>query len=388
MRVLHVIDSVAPHGGGAARVVQDQCRSLANRGHHVELFTTTQDGPSRGNAHVDYSVAQDGYTIRYFGSTGNPVFPISPGLLGALIHRVGEFEVVHVHGLYVFATLVACGMARRRMIPYVVEPHGTLCRHTRRRHRLRKSIYGALVERRNLNGAYSMVYASVSEQCEAESTGIHASGQLVPHAINVDDFNLPTTDDDLPAVVPRDLPLLTFIGRLAPVKALDVLVAAGGRIIASGHRGRLGLAGPDSDHLQAGLERQATDLGIREFVTFPGWIEGAAKTALLQRTAIFVMPSYQESFGVAVAEALAAGVPVVGGRGGGICMDNQSAGAGIVAEPTIDSISQAIVRLLEHECDMRSMASAGPALASQFSVEAMGERLEMLYARAVGLDSQ
>jgi glycosyltransferase involved in cell wall biosynthesis len=384
VRILHVVASVAPRYGGAARVVQDQCRSLANRGHRVELFTTTQGGFSTTSAQVDASVTQDGYTITYYGWTGSTVFPVSPGLLRALIHRVGEFDLVHVHGLYVFATLGACALARRRTIPYVVEPHGTLCRHSRRRHRLRKAVYGALIERRNLDGAYAIVYASAKEEHEADGTRTKALSRVVPNGINVEDFRHPSKDVDFPTSIPLDLPLLTFVGRIAPVKALDILVPAAARVIGSGHRIRLVLAGPDSDHMQARLEKQAADLGIGGFVTFPGWIEGASKVALLQRSTVFVMPSYQESFGIAVVEALAAGVPVVVSRGVGICTDIQSAHAGVVAEPTIDGISQAIIRLMENESDRRSMASAGSSLAGQFSVQAMGERLETLYAQAIG----
>ena len=76
LRILHVIANVAPRYGGPPRAVQDMCRILAKRGHHVELFTTNQDGDGVLQVPVGSPVDTDGYRTTFFGYVGPGGYPI------------------------------------------------------------------------------------------------------------------------------------------------------------------------------------------------------------------------------------------------------------------------------------------------------------------------
>lgn len=380
MRVLHVIANIAPRYGGPSQAAQDICRTLAARGHEVELFTTNQDGEAVLPVQLRVPLATAGYHTTFFESSGPPAYSISLGLGKALVRRMADFDVVHIHSLYLFHTVVAATIARCRHVPYIIRPHGTLDRYQRNRHRWRKMLYSAAVERRNLDGAAAIHYTSEQERLEAAETGIRAPGCVVPLGIDVDLYVQPTEDRDLPPAIPRNVPLVTFMGRLAAKKGVDILIAAFGRVVHRGGKAHLVMAGPDGDGLQTQLERQVSGLGLADHVTFTGMLTGAPKLALLQRSRLFVLPSQDENFGIAVAEALAAGVPVVVSRGVAIHPDIDAARAGLVVDRTIEAVADAIDRLLSDDGMAEQMASAAGALGrDKYSLDAMGDGLERMY---------
>lgn len=384
LRVLHVIANVAPRYGGPSRAAHDMCHALAARGHYVELFTTNEDGNGVLPVPVGSPVPTDGYTTRYFGYTGPNGYPISGGLFHALQRRVGDFDLVDIHSIYQFHTLVASAIARRRDVPYIIRPHGTLDRYPRDRHRWRKALYTALIERRNLDGAAAIHYTSDQERRESEETHIRAPGYVVPLGIDVGQFAQHTGEGDMPAAIPRNVPLVTYLGRLAEGKGLTTLVEAFASVTRGGTHAHLVLAGPDSCGLRARLEGHVAELGIANLVTFTGMLMGLPKVALLQRSRLFVLPSRHENFGTSVVEAMASRVPVVVSSGVAIHPDIHAADAGLVVERTTAGVADAIGRLLTDDTARERMASAAVALArGTYSLEAMGEGLERMYEFAL-----
>jgi glycosyltransferase involved in cell wall biosynthesis len=360
--------------------VQDSCKVLARRGHRVELFTTNQDGSGVLPVPVDRPIEQDGYVTTYFESRGPAVYPIARGLHRALDQRISEFDVIEIHGLYLFHSFAAASVSRRRQVPYVVQPHGTLNRYQRGQHRWRKAIYTLLVERRNLDRAAAIHYTTDQERQEAEETGIRAPGIVVPLGVDTGRYGTPVDRDELPRAIPRDVPLITFVGRVARKKGLEIAIDAISRVALAGLEAHLVIAGPDSDGLQDRLESEVTRLGVSRNVTFTGMLTGVNKVALLQQSHAFVLPSRDENFGIAVVEALAAGVPVIISRGVAIHREVETAGAGIVVDTTGQAVAHGLLRLLSDERRRRDMAESAKDLAGRrFSLDVMGQGLEAMY---------
>jgi glycosyltransferase involved in cell wall biosynthesis len=107
----------------------------------------------------------------------------------------------------------------------------------------------------------------------------------------------------------RNKRVLLFLGRLHPKKGCDILIDAFAQI--ADDSVALLLAGPDQVGWQAELQRRAEQLKVSTRVIFPGMLQGEMKRAALAATDAFVLPSHQENFGMAVVEALAAGLPVL-----------------------------------------------------------------------------
>jgi glycosyltransferase involved in cell wall biosynthesis len=218
--------------------------------------------------------------------------------------RESEHEIVHGHGLWMLPALYA-GLAPVPGRLFVISPRGMLADAAMRRGTLRKRAFAALVQRRAL-GAARLWHAT----CMAEAAEIRAAGFTQPVAVVPNGIALP------PARARRERREVLALARLHPKKGLDRLVDAWAQVEREEtSRGWwLTLAGPDEAGTRARLAAQAARLGLGR-VRFTGPLYGAEKSARLARAAVFALPSLNENFGMAAAEALAAGTPVIASRG-------------------------------------------------------------------------
>ncbi len=174
--------------------------------------------------------------------------------------------------------------------------------------------------------------------------------------------------------------LVLFLGRIHPIKCVDVLLRAFSRIGDRDSRLRLVIAGDGDPALVAGLKRLAEELRLGDRVRWLGFTCGARKRWLLARADVFVLASASENFGIAVVEAMSAGAPVVVTRGCGLADFVEQWGAGIVTDGTVDSLHAALTRLLRDEALRRALGQSGQRAARQeLSLDAFGARLESLY---------
>lgn len=172
------------------------------------------------------------------------------------------------------------------------------------------------------------------------------------------------------AAAPRGLDVL-FLGRLLTAKGAQVLVKALAQL--DGVHAVVAGDGPDRER----TERLARDLGISSRVRFTGWIDAGERRALLASARLVVVPSlWDEPFGIAGIEALAAGVPVVASDVGGISswLDHDVCGL-LVPRGNPGALAEAMARVLGDAETYDRFAAAAPAVAARFSVE---RHLELL----------
>ena len=139
-------------------------------------------------------------------------------------------------------------------------------------------------------------------------------------------------------------PYLLFLGRLHPKKGCDLLLRAFAAQAEKLPDHHLVLAGPDPDRLGPALRALAAVLGIADRVHWPGMLHGAAKWGAVHGCDAFVLPSHGENFGVAVAEALSCGRPVILTRKVNIAAEVAAAGAGLLCPDTEAGVADAIAR--------------------------------------------
>ena len=151
--------------------------------------------------------------------------------------------------------------------------------------------------------------------------------------------------------------LALFIGRIHPKKGCDLLIEAYAKVLGQDPDWHLVIAGPDQVGLREDLHYRAAELGIAPTVTWTGMLSGTMKWGALRSAEVFVLPSHQENFGIAVAEALAAGTPTLISNKVNIWREIEADGAGIVAEDTLEGtrqLFQSYVELSEQKrMDMR-----------------------------------
>jgi glycosyltransferase involved in cell wall biosynthesis len=315
MRILHVLPSINIVTGGTATSIPLQLKALVRLGHHVEMFTTRWPEIDAGAG--ECVLEQEGVIVRVFPAT--PIWPLnhlpySRGLIAAVHGAQGHFDIYHASSLWNPLITHAISLYRRYRLPYVITCHGMLDRLVFARNRVPKWFWWQLWERRNLEQAELIHFTSERELRNAQAMGLRMRRTLVM-PINVDisaGLNLPPRarlERDYPQLAGKEV--ITFVGRINWLKNLNLLVAALARMRQQSPDAVLLCVGPDSEGHREMLARQAAELDIGEQVVFTGLLEGEALKAVYARADVVALVSRKENFGMAAAEALSAGVPVV-----------------------------------------------------------------------------
>lgn len=215
--------------------------------------------------------------------------------------------VLHSHGMWQMNAIYPGWIARRTGVPLIVSPRGAFSKWAMGNGSRFKSLFWPIVQRPALRSVSCFHATSAAEIEDIRRLGFKQPVALIPNGI------------DLPEVcreaVKSDAHMLLFLGRLHPVKGIDMLLEVWGRlqdefpswslVIAGGDRGYYG-----KSRYMDELVRMAGSLGLNR-VTFAGEQDAAQKAALYSSAKLYVLPSRSENFGITVAEALASGVPAI-----------------------------------------------------------------------------
>ena len=388
MRLLHVVPTYLPalRYGGPIVAVHGLCRALAARGHAVEVFTTSIDGPRDSDVPHGVPVMLDGVTVRYFTSPALRRLSWAPSLARALRHEMAGADLLHLHSVFLWPTAAAARLARRREVPYVISPRGMLVNSlVDRRHRALKRLWIAAVERQNLEHAAAVHVTSVREAAEFAEFGFRARRvAAIPNG--VDGVAAPPVGRRQPppeiARLATLQPLLLSFGRLSWVKRLDRLIEE----FACSGRGHLAIVGTDDEGLAPQLQRRAAELGIGERIHIvPRTVTGDDKEAVFAAASGFAMASLSESFGNTAIEAMQCGLPVIVTRQVGAAGIVTRSGGGFVVGDETGELATAIAALNSDPAMARRMGEAGRAYVAQHcGWPAVAEEMEDLYRSLIG----
>jgi glycosyltransferase involved in cell wall biosynthesis len=375
-RLAHVSAYYAPafRYGGPPRSIHGLCRALCRHGLDVKVFTTNADGPGILPPTVTRSREYDGVPVHYFERSW-PATPIgSHSLTAGLRAALPSVELVHIHGLWNRVVWSAAREARRAGRPYVISPRGMLQDAARAHKGWRKRAAFAVIERGLLEGAALLHATSDAEVETLERLGLGRPVILIPNGIELGPFERTVVTE--PTVLE---PTVLFVGRLHPIKRLDLLVDAFLLLQRRYPGARLVIAGPDEYGLRPALEARAGDAGPA--ITWCGAVDDVQRTALLQSSIALVLCSDSESFGMSVLEALAAGTAVVVTTSCG-WNEVEQHGAGIRVEQSPEAIADALARLAADPAGASAMGARGRALAqSRYTWPRVAEAFAAAYAR-------
>ena len=378
MKVLHVIPSVSESQGGPSRAIIDIERALTARNIDVTTVTTNDDGNSRTlDVQCGEPIATR-HATRWYFPRSTVFFKTSAGMGDWLIGSIGRFDIVHAHGLFSFAPVAAAFLARRAGVPYVLRPLGVLGSYGMTRHHpLLKKMSLALIERPLIEAASAIHFTSRAERDEAAALGLKCRGVVIPLGI---DAGRSTGQERRKRPNGAEPFKLLSLSRIDPKKNLEGLIRALALVAARNPAVSLSIAGRGDRRYVATLQALARALDIADRVHWLGHVEGERKAEALATASAFVLPSYAENFGLAVVEALAAGLPCIVSRGVAVARDIEAAQAGLVVATNAESIAAGIEQVLGSEDRYAAMSRAARAVAlGAFSLEAMGERLDALY---------
>ncbi len=381
LRVLHVTPYFAPafRYGGPPRSVLGLCRALGHAGIEVEVLTTTADGPFQLPPSPPEGEIYEGVAVRYLPRAFPRRLFGARGLGAALDAAIARSDLVHVHGLWNAPGWAAGRGARRADVPLVISPRGMLDPGSLAQHAWRKRIAYGFIERRSLLDA-----AFLHATSKAEARAVRAWAPGAPVVTLPNGVEAPPVPSTAAAELRRRLgvsdgsPIVTFLGRIHPIKRLDLLADAFARVLVARPESRLVIAGADERGHRREMEPR-----FAQRVHWAGQLGEDDKWALLSASSLLVLCSDSESFGLSAAEAMAAGVPVVATR---TCPweEIESAGAGFWVAQEPEAIAEGMRALLADPARARAMGERGRVLVGRrYAWEAVASDMAEWYRAAV-----
>ncbi|HEU5079932.1 MAG TPA: glycosyltransferase [Opitutaceae bacterium] len=381
LRILHSIRSVNPHGGGPVEGVKQMAAINRGRGHSIEV--------------VSLDAADDPW-VKAFPLPCHAMGPVkgSYGYSGKLVpwlraHR-SDYDAVIVDGLWQYNGLGVFRALRGTSTPYFVFTHGMLDPWFKRTYplkHLKKWLYWPWGDYRVLKHARAVLFTCEEERRLArESFWLYKANERVVSFGTGAPTGNPTEQKKLfaekfPETNGKECFL--FLGRVHVKKGADLLFKAFAEILKNGATGLSGrpvhliVAGPHEHDYGAEMKALAAALGIAERVTWTGMITGDLKWGAFYQSAAFVLPSHQENFGIAVAEAMACGVPVLISNKVNIWREIDADGAGLVENDDLPGTTKLLSRWLKLSvADRETMAARAVAsFRNRFHVDQSAQSL-------------
>lgn len=345
MRILQIIPSVSLVYGGPSQMIRGLSAALARQNAIVDIITTNTNGDAGQpplTVPLNQPLPEGNYTIRYFRCWPWRRYKFAPGLCAWLWRNAHKYDIAHIHALFSPVSTSAATIARWRNLPYLLRPLGTLDPADLRKKRLFKQIYGNLWERPNLNGAAAIHFTSTQEADISERYGTNPMPLVIPLGVEIP--QLPTRGQARQQWnIDADVPILLYMSRLDRKKGIELLIESLALLRDQRVPFHLVLAGSNAqDPDYEKLVRHYATQQLGHQVTIAGFVTGDQKLALLRDADLFVLPSYYENFGIAVAEAMAARTPVVISDQVHIWDAVQKAQAGWIAQCQTESLMKAL----------------------------------------------
>lgn len=284
MKVLLAVKSLLPGYGGPAFSVSRLALALADAGVEVGLWA------------ADQSAAR------------TPLLPanvfVQPleGSAAEILRSFGRPDILHDNGIWLPHNHRLAKLAAAQGVVRVVSTRGMLDPWALNHKKLKKRLAWWLYQRRDLARAAYHHATAAAEADALQKLRLGVPLGLIPNGVDVAEA---AERGNAPAPTRTAL----FLGRIHPVKGLSLLIEAWARLRPPGWR--LRIAGPDEIGHRAVLEQAVAAASLADTVRFLGPLHGAAKERAFAEADLFVLPSFSESFGMAVGEALAHGLPVL-----------------------------------------------------------------------------
>ena len=349
IRILHIIGTLNPAAGGPSESVR-VLLSFGPIGYTGEVVTL--DSPEQ-----PYS-DDIPFPVHALGPI-NTVYGYTRKLLPWLIANRDRFDGVVVNGLWQYCGLAAW-LALRGRKPYVVFTHGMLdpyFKHRFPRKHMKKWAYWLLAEYWILRGAYRVLFTTNEESRLAEqSFWLHRwKGFVVPYGASRPPGEGAVLREAFYSECPemRGRRFLLYLGRIHPKKGCDLLIRAFVKLAASDPDLHLMMAGPDFEDWSETLREVVVEAGLSERVHWPGMLRGEVKWGSFFASEAFILPSHQENFGIAVAEALGCGRAVLLADKINIAREIADGGAGLMELDTQEGTDHLIRRWIAMPAEQR-----------------------------------
>ena len=375
MRILHSIRSVDPRNGGPIEGVKLMAGYHHREGREVEVVCL--DSPA------DEWVREFPFRVHALGPVGTK-YGFAPRLIEWLRSQGASYDAIIINGLWQFNSLAVWRVMRQSRTPYFVFTHGMLDPWFKRTYplkHLKKWLYWPWAEYRVLRDARAVFFTCEEERKLArESFWLYRCREIVVGYGTRQPPGDPAEQRDrfltaFPECAGKRLWL--FMARLHEKKGCDLLLRAFASVAVQDPSLHLLMAGPDQGGWRNRLMTLSESLGMRSRITWPGMLTGDLKWGTFRSAEVFILPSHQENFGIAVAESLACQVPVLISNKVNIWREIEESGAGFVETDDLEGTQRLCQRWLQLSAAARQRMreSAARCFQERFEMEHVAERV-------------
>jgi glycosyltransferase involved in cell wall biosynthesis len=375
MKLLRVIPSLDPQGGGPVEAARTVDQELLRQGHTVEVVCLDAPGLDFASSYPAqvHALGPSRFGYRY-----------NSQLVSWLRDNRQRFDAVVVDGLWQYHAFGVWRALAGTKTPYFVFTHGMLDPWFKRTYplkHLKKMLYWPWAEYRVLRDAQAVLFTCEEERLLARQAFFlyHCNEAVTAFGTSVPPANAAALSEHFLSQYPnlRNKRLLLYLSRIHEKKGCDLLVDAFAKIASGDSDIHLVMAGPDQTGWVAKLKDQAERLGIADRITWPGMLQGDLKWGAFYAAEAFCLPSHQENFGIVVAEALACGKPVLISNKVNIWREIEVDGAGIVQDDTLEGTIRGLEQwlALTPQDKQKMQQSARRSFDARFRIDRVVESL-------------
>ncbi len=391
LKLLHVIPSIAPQSGGPAGAVVNYA-NLSSDFAEVTILTTNEEikGVTESRLRSEIGL-NDSVNLKVCDYFGRHSAKFSRPMLQWLNRHLPGFDVVHLHAAFSVMTTLTARKCRKFGVPYVFRPLGTLTSYSLAvGHAKLKRIYWWLLEANTVKYASRIHVTSPAERDGVKKLLSDVSVSTIPISINQPSPRVTVrkepgkssssrSGNDPTPGLSSDYIKFGFLSRIHPKKNVEGLFSAFAALeIRNWH---LEIAGSGKSEYIEQLQNLTKQLGIQDRVSWTGFVSGEAKTRFFQSIDFFLLPSFDENFGIAAGEALSHGIPSILSDQVDIGSRGSSETGVITCRPEPDSIREAIETAVSWSPEFRRERGkrARAMIAGHFNPETIKQQLRELY---------
>lgn len=345
MKILQVVPGLRKAGGGVSEYVPDLCQALLALGCEVGIAVCEPDSIAEKVERAE----RDGVRIfRFSGNVGwrNPIL-FSWGLFQGLETIMQTYDFIQVNANWLFPTWWAAHVARKLGKPYVMMPHGSFAPERLKVSAWKKRLVG-WIDRHYARHAKEIW---VTAEAEAEGVRMYVPGaktEVFPIGLDVKRYQVERRGGEGDG----GRRTILFFSRISPIKGLDLLAEVWARIARSNNlnnriyeQWKLLIVGPDDRSYTEEIKKVFAAKCPAGSYEFRGPVYGEEKFELLASADAFVLPTRNENWGIAVAEAMASGLPVVCTKGAPWkCLETEKAGRWV--DVSVEGIQRGVEDIL------------------------------------------
>jgi len=390
MNILQVVPWFATGkvASGYVQVVYNISKELVKRGHQVEIYASNALDMKRKIGSKNSTIIIDGVKINYFNYVMHYyTFFLTPSMISAVKKRLTDFDVIHIHDVRSFQSMIIFHYARKHNIPYVLQAHGSLPRIGR--WRKIKMLLDVLFGYKLLKNASRVIALSEVEADQYKAMGVPEEKiVIIPNGIDLSEYaELPPKGTFKKKFnIPDDKKIILYLGRIHKIKGIDFLVKAYAHLINEMNfkDAVLVIAGPDDGYLSE-VKSLVQGLGVSNSVVFTGPLYGKDKISAYVDSEVYVLPSRYEIWGMTVLEAYACSKPVIASKVGGLKDLVNNGETGLLFEPgNVEQLARNILYLLNDNDEAKEMGLKGKEFVKEnLTIESVVTKLEKVYEEIV-----